>query len=233
MNSIPTLAGRHLHTYNAIFQHPISHNLEWRAVQALLKNLGQIEEESNGHLKVTRNGHTLILHLAHTKDVAEPRDVMSLRHFLEQSEAIPPAMDDKNADWLLVIDHHQARIFRSEIRGSAPCKILPHQPGIYFHQERNSADSARGKEKPEPNTFFEPVAEALRGSGQIIVFGTGTGASSEMDQFILWLKTHHADLAKRIIGSLVVDEHHLTPDQLLGKARDFYAQAQPLAAGIA
>jgi hypothetical protein len=47
--------------------------------------------------------------------------------------------------------------------------------------------------------------------------------SSEMDQFIAWLKTHHPEVAKRIIGSQVVDEHHLTTGQLLAKAREFYA----------
>jgi hypothetical protein len=37
------------------------------------------------------------------------------------------------------------------------------------------------------------------------------------------LKHHHPDLAKRIIGSQVVDEHRLTDGQLLAKAREFYA----------
>jgi hypothetical protein len=44
-----------------------------------------------------------------------------------------------------------------------------------------------------------------------------------MDQFVAWLKLHHPELAKRIIGSLVVDEHHLTEGQLLAKAREFYS----------
>jgi len=44
-----------------------------------------------------------------------------------------------------------------------------------------------------------------------------------MDQFVAWLKLHHPKLAKRIIGSLVADEHHLTEGQLLAKAREFYA----------
>jgi hypothetical protein len=48
------------------------------------------------------------------------------------------------------------------------------------------------------------------------------GRSSEMEQFIGWAKTHHPELAGRMIGSLTVDEHHLTPDQLLAKAREFY-----------
>jgi hypothetical protein len=46
-----------------------------------------------------------------------------------------------------------------------------------------------------------------------------------MDLFMVWLKLHHPEMAKRIIGSLVVDEHHRTEGQLLAKAREFYAGA--------
>jgi hypothetical protein len=44
-----------------------------------------------------------------------------------------------------------------------------------------------------------------------------------MDQFIAWLKIHHPELAKRIAGSLIIDEHHFTDAQLLAKARDLFA----------
>jgi hypothetical protein len=225
MNSTQTLTGTHLRTYNTIFQHPISHNLEWRAVCALLKEVGQIAEEHNGHLKATRNGQTLILHKPHAKDIAEDRDVMALRHFLEQSETIPPETDAKAAHWLLVIDHHEARVFRSEIHGTQPGRILPHDVKEHFNQVRDAEEVARGKEKPDPTSCFEPVAKALQGAGQILIFGTGTGSSSEMAQFITWAKARHPDMARRIIGSLAVDEQHLTEEQLLAKARDFYANA--------
>jgi hypothetical protein len=225
MNTTKTLNGSHLRTYDTIFQHPISHNLEWRSVRALLKQLGQVADEPNGHLKATRNGQTLILHKPHTKDIAEDRDVMALRHFLEQSETIPPGTDANDADWLLVIDHHEARIFRSDIHGAQAGRILPHDVKEHFNQIQDAEEISRGKEKPDPNSFFEPVAKALQAAGQILIFGTGTGASSEMEQFVAWAKVHHPDMAKRIIGSLAVDEQHLTDARLLAKARDFYANA--------
>jgi hypothetical protein len=37
------------------------------------------------------------------------------------------------------------------------------------------------------------------------------------------LKQHHDEVAKRIIGSIVVDETHLTEDQLLARARELYS----------
>jgi len=226
------LTGSHRRTYKTIFQHPISHNLEWRAVYGLFEKLGDVVEEPNGNLKVTRNGHTLILNPPHTQDVAEEDEVMILRHFLEQSEpaaaAIEPPAEGKVSHWLLVINHHEARIYRSEMHGAVPQQILPHEPDDFFRHAQDSKDFSRGQEKPDPNSFFEPVAKALQVSGQIVIFGTGTGTSSEMDQFITWLKTHHADVAKRIIGSQVIDEKHLTTDQLLAKAREFYTNLRPL-----
>jgi len=224
--STPSLSGAHLRTYKTIFQHPISHNLEWRAVRLLLGELGHVAMEPNGNLKATRNGQTLVLSPPRTKDVAEPAEVMNLRHFLERSEPIPPETNDEETHWLLVIDHREARIFRSKVRGAVPEQVLPHEPDDFFRHPFNSKDFSRGEEKPDPNSFFEPVAKALQAAGQILIFGSGTGMSSEMEQFVAWAKAHHPEIAKRIIGSLAVDESHLTQDQLLAKAREFYVNTQ-------
>ncbi len=42
MNSTATLTGSHLRTYKRIFQHPVSHNLEWRDVHTLFRFIGQV-----------------------------------------------------------------------------------------------------------------------------------------------------------------------------------------------
>jgi hypothetical protein len=222
MTSIASLTGSQLRTYNTIFQHPVSHNLEWRHVRALLATLGDVAEEPNGNFRATRKGQILVLHPARTKDVAETDELMALRHFLEQSESAPPEMKGSETHWLVVIDHHEARIFRSEMHDAIPQQILPHEPDDFFRHAHNSRDFSRGQEKPDPNSFFEPLARALHAPGRILVFGTGTGTSSEMEQFIAWSKLNHPELAKRIIGGLTVDEHHLSENQLLAKAREFY-----------
>ena len=226
MKTSTPLTGSHQRTFDRIFQHPISHNLEWRDVHALLGEMGDVAKEHNGSLKVTRNGQTMVLHPTSKKDVAEMDEVMALRHFLERSETASPQISETETHWLLVIDHHEARIFRSEMDGATPQQILPYEPENYFRHAHNSKTTSRGQEKPDPNTFFEPVAKVLQAVGPILVFGTGTGTSSEMEQFIGWLKHHHPEVAKRVIGSLVVDEHHLTEGQLLAKAKGFYANVQ-------
>jgi hypothetical protein len=226
MNSTETLTGAHLRTYNTIFQHPISHNLKWHDVHALFHEIGQVESEPNGNLKVSRNGQILVLHPQTAKDVSETDEIMRLRHFLLRSETKPPESDTKESHWLLVINHDEARIFRSEMHGAIPQSIQPHEPEAQFRPAQDSRDFKRGRDKPDPNSFFKPVAAALQAAGEILIFGSGTGASSEMDQFIEWLKQHHPELSKRVIGSVVVDEHHLTEGQLLEKAREFYLKAR-------
>jgi hypothetical protein len=223
LNPTNTLTGSHLRTYNAIFQHPVSHNLDWRSVRSLFDHIAEVVEQPNGNLKVTRNGQSIVLHTPRTKDVAETGELMELRHFLERSETASAAPGPAEPDWLVVIDHHEARIYRSEIKASVPERILPHEPSEFFRHAHNSKEFARGKDKPDPNSFFEPVAAALKGAGRILVFGTGKGTSSEMEQFIGWLGKHHPEMAARVAGGVVVDENHLSEGQLLARARDFYA----------
>jgi hypothetical protein len=171
---------------------------------------------------VTRNGHSLVLHPTSAKDVGEMDELMALRHFLQRSETPLPEISEREIRWLLVIDHHEARIFRTDQAGTVQQRILPYQPENYFRHAPNSVDVSRGQEKPDPNTFFEPVAQALSAPGQIVIFGTGTGTSSEMEQFVAWLQIHHPAVMARVIGWMTVDEHHLTEGQLLEKARECY-----------
>lgn len=138
MNMRTRLAGPHLRTYQTIFQHPVSHNLEWHDVYALFRQLGEVEEESNGNMKVTRNGQVLVLRPSRAKDVAETDELMALRHFLERSEAVPPEAAGDTTHWLLVIDHHEARLFRSDMHGALPQQILPHKPDDYFRHAHHS-----------------------------------------------------------------------------------------------
>jgi hypothetical protein len=164
----------------------------------------------------------LVLHSVSKKDVAEMDELMNLRHFLERSETAAETKGENQIHWLLVIDHHEARIFHVEVSGGIPQKILTGKPEYFRHAE-DSKETSRGQEKPNPNTFFEPIAKTLKATGPILIFGTGTGTSNEAEQFNDWLKIHHRQVSVRVVGCLAVNEHHLSEGQLLAKARDFYA----------
>jgi hypothetical protein len=79
------MSHKQTHILGRIFQHPVSHNLEWHDVIALIEHLGTVEEQDNGHLAFTVNGVSQVFHRSHEKDVSEVQEVLDLRHFLESA----------------------------------------------------------------------------------------------------------------------------------------------------
>ena len=216
------MSGAYLRTYEKIFQHPVSHNLGWRELRSLFSHLGQLTEESNGHFKFIRNGHTLALHRPQSKDIADIDDLMAIRHFLQSSDTdLPPVKPAGQI--LVVISHHEARVFRSDIHGTAPETVKSHD-SRYLGHAADSRENSRGKELPAAGSYFEPLAVSLKSAARILLFGHGSGNSSEMAVFEAWLQKHHPELSGRIVGSLVVDENHQSDGELLARARDFYTQ---------
>ena len=219
----PQLSGTHRRIYEGIFRHPAARNLDWRDVRSMLGALAEVVEEPNGNLKFTRNGQTLTLRPSLHKNVGEIEELMEIRHFLERSGEIAPEAEAEGAHLLVVIDHREARVYRTEGHGSVPQTILPYDPeglGRHLHLVQ---DDSNGQRKPEQKSFYEAVAKALHGAKEVLVFGSGTGASSAMGELLTELKQHHGDVAKCVVGSVVLDETHLTEGQLLAKARECYA----------
>ena len=124
---------------------------------------------------------------------------------------------------LVVIDHQEAKVYHTEVVGAVPERIPydPHGHGRHLHSAHEWTD---GKRPHERKSYYEAVAKTLRGAEQVLVFGSGTGRSSAMEQLLADLKDHHSDVAGKIVGSVVVDAHHTTEGQLLAKAREFYAE---------
>jgi hypothetical protein len=218
------LSGTHQKVYQSVLQHPMPHNLQWREVWAMLCAIPDAKavEETNGNLKVTRNGQTLLLHRPRGKDMADSKELTHVRHFLERSIAPTPAPAANGTHLLVVIDHREARIYSAELHGSVPQRITPYDPFGFGRALHYNQDDSNGQRKPELKSFYDAVIKTLHGATQILMFGTGTGASSAMNQLLLYLKEHHHDLAGRVVGSIAVDEHHLSEDQLLAKAREFF-----------
>ena len=217
------LSGSHKRTYDSIFRHPAAHNLDWRDVRSMLGALAEVVEEPNGNLKITRNGQRLVLRPSPDKNVAGIEDLMEIRHFLERSGVVAQQGGADDTHLLVVIDHRQARVYKTEIHGSLPRQITPYDPAGFGRHLHYVQDDSNGQRKPEQKSFYESVAKAMRGAEQILIFGSGTGASSAMEELLAELKHNHSDVAKRVVGSVVLDETHLSDDQLLSKARDYYA----------
>ena len=130
---------------------------------------------------------------------------------------------DAVKQFLVVIDHQAAQVYKTEVHGAIPERIVPYDPHGYGRHLHSAHEWTDGKRVPEKKSFYEAVANTLRDADQILLFGSGTGRSSAMEQLLIDLKELHPDLAKKIIGAVVVDAHHTTVDQLLAQAREFYA----------
>ncbi|HTX63213.1 MAG TPA: hypothetical protein VMD28_06215 [Acidimicrobiales bacterium] len=77
----PHLTGRHQDTLRHVLAHPLSHNVEWHALVALLHELGSVEERGES-VTVEAGGQRLALTRPHGKDV-EADDLAQVRRFLE------------------------------------------------------------------------------------------------------------------------------------------------------
>jgi hypothetical protein len=219
------LHGTHQRTFDAIFQHPVARNLTWREVCSMLDSMSDLAQEVNGRaLKLTRNGRTVILHRPEKKGFSDVQQVMGLRRFLEASILpVPQPRAAAGIHLLVAIDHRMARVYQTDLHGSIPQRIVPFDQSGFGRHLHHVEDDSNGQRKPEIASFYEAIAKTLCGAEQILLFGSGTGASSAMKHLLEELNRNHKELADRVIASVVVDQPHLTEDQLLAEARAFYA----------
>lgn len=75
------LNNHHRDTLMRIFQHPTSHNIEWRDVVSLLEVVGTVEEHREGKLRVQIGDEVQFLERPKHKDI-DVQQVVDLRRML-------------------------------------------------------------------------------------------------------------------------------------------------------
>lgn len=78
------LDSRHRDTVRQIFEHPTSHNIEWRAVQSLLEAVGTVTVRHDGKVEVKAGGELAFLEPPAGKDI-DDQMVVDLRHMLTKA----------------------------------------------------------------------------------------------------------------------------------------------------
>jgi len=78
------LDNHHRTTLRQIFQHPVSHNIEWRAVTSLLEAVGTVEVRHDGKVTVRVGPGIAYLEPPAGKDIDEQM-VVDLRRLLSQA----------------------------------------------------------------------------------------------------------------------------------------------------
>lgn len=84
------LDGRHRDTLRQIFQHPTSHNIEWRAVTSLLEAIGTVTVRHDGKLAVKLGDELEFLEPPVGKDI-DDQLVNDLRRMLTSAGYNPSA----------------------------------------------------------------------------------------------------------------------------------------------
>jgi hypothetical protein len=72
------LSGHHRDTISQILRHPVSHNIEWRAVLSLLQAAAHVEETHDGMLLVTLGDEAATFEPPDTKTPTRSRSLTCL-----------------------------------------------------------------------------------------------------------------------------------------------------------
>jgi len=214
--------GRGRRTLDTIFQHPLTHNLPWRDVAALIESIGSVEERHDGEFSLRAGDQHLSIKRPHGKDLTGP-DVIELRHFLTRAGWSPeaPAVDQAPSALkviVVVIDHAGARLYQvaeSESGGARHAVEVRSSRHIVHEIDRKQHDADRDETYPEDDQFFEAIAAAVSVDGPIVVIGHGAGQSNEAGHLIGYLKKRHQAVAHRIVRDITADLSHLTIPELL------------------
>jgi hypothetical protein len=84
MPDIEHLSNHHRTTLRQLFQHPVSHNIEWRSVVSLLDAVGSVETHHDGKVAVTLGSRTEFFEPPADKDVGV-QTVVDLRELLSSA----------------------------------------------------------------------------------------------------------------------------------------------------
>ena len=75
------LSNHHRNTLRQLFQHPVSHNIEWIAVVSLMNSIGSVAENPHGKVAITVGSQTEYFDPPAHKDI-DTQAVVNLRRML-------------------------------------------------------------------------------------------------------------------------------------------------------
>jgi hypothetical protein len=87
------LSSNHRDTLSQVFQHPISHNIEWHAVLSLLEQVGTVDRQHDGKFHVTLGDETETFERPKDKDITA-QQVVDVRRMLANAGYEPKSDKD-------------------------------------------------------------------------------------------------------------------------------------------
>jgi stalled ribosome rescue protein Dom34 len=120
------------------------------------------------------------------------------------------------------IDHQRAQIIKFNPDQSELTQIHPHGGDRHLHHKRGSVGPGHA---PENQAYYESVATALKGIGEVLV----TGPASAKNELVKHIQAHNHALAKAIVG--VESSDHPSAGEILAHARKWFERADRMRAG--
>lgn len=223
------LNGHHRKTLASIFRHPASHNVEWHDVLSLLQSVGTVNERHNGGFDLSIGDHAIVIERPKGHDL-EGDQLRALKKFLglvglspDESGMTNPSDTPADADkrtWIVLIDHHQARLFHvgeDQHAASAPIVLVPDDDDGSRRriEHRQGNDDHDGGHASEDASYYERICGGIAGADRIVVLSDGKGRSSAGEYLIDYIKRKHAGIAQRIVATERVDISHLTAGEIV------------------
>lgn len=225
---------QYAHTLQALFNHPLQHNLRMSDVEALLLHLNaKIDHLSDHRLRLQlASGETMVLHTAPGRQhpFLEEDGVLRLRRFLEGAGITPDHPEpleaqhrgDQATRLVIHLDHRGARLWWLTGNAIESSTLEPH--GIWSSHQRLSHRHDRdiaGQRAPLDDHFLKQLGEAVMKADRVLLLGHGHGESDLRQLLRKHLERHHPQAAERLEIELI-DDTAFTDAELLARARQHF-----------
>lgn len=229
------LPRHHQRTLEALFAHPLHHDLRTSRVEALLRCLGASVTPLSGRrlrLQMPAGQETWI----HTscglgRPFLDADALMRVRHLLQAAgvgpehpwaEARSPRGDQARR-LVLHLSHTHTDAFLLEGDSVEHAVLRPH--GLWGSGEnlshRHDRDIA-GQRAPLDYAYLGRLVAAIEQADAVLLLGHGTGESDMRQLLLHHLHSHHHPLLERVVGVVTLDRAHPSEGQLLALAREHF-----------
>lgn len=120
------------------------------------------------------------------------------------------------------LDHREARIASFSLGSSHLIEVHSHSPERRIHRKAREIGSGKAA---DDHRMFDEIAASLCDVREVLVAGPGNAKTA----FVAYVKTHHGELAERIVGVETLD--HPTEGQLLAHARKAFRAIDQMGLG--
>jgi hypothetical protein len=225
----------HQRTLEALFAHPLHHDLRTSKVEALLSSLGASVTPLDGRrLRIQMPGgeETWIRTSCGVgRPFLDADALMRVRHLLQaagvgpdhpQAEVRGPR-GDQALRLVLYLTHTHTDAFLLEGDSVEHALLRPH--GLWGSGEnlshRHDRDIA-GQRAPLDHAYLRRIVEAMEQADAVLLLGHGTGESDMRQLLLNHLHSHHRPLLERIVGVVTLERAHPSEGELLALAREHF-----------